>query len=390
MAQQEKFDIVLHGATGFTGRLVAQHLAKVAGDRGITFALSGRSVERLEAVRAALPSEKVIPLIVADAGDSDTIRTMVAQTHAVVATAGPFQLYGEPVVAACSALGVDYLDLSGEVAWMRAMIDRYDAEARASGARILFSSGFDSIPLELGVMFLQAEARQRFGVTVERVLARITALQGGYSGGTLASLTMAAAADDPVVAALLANPFALTPGFSGPTQPGEEDSVTFDDILQQWTAPFMMAPINTRNVHRCNFLQGHPYGTDFRYDERIATGPGEQGRELAERLSEMLTKAARTDAPKSGEGPSEAEREAGFYDILFLGLVDRQGSLAIKVHGDRDPGYGSTSKIIAETAIYLRKFGGDVAGGIWTPGAALGLPLAGWLGDHAGLSFANA
>ena len=388
MPQSAEFDIIVHGATGFTGRLVAEHLARVADERAIKFALSGRNLGKLEAIQKELSLPAKVALIEADSEDRPSMDRLVARTRAVLTTAGPFQLNGESLVAACAETGADYLDLSGEVAWMRSMIDRYEMAARSSGARILFSSGFDSIPSELGILYLQHVARQRFGVPVTRVHGRVTSFKGGFSGGTVAAgaATRAAAEKDPAVNSMLANPFALTPGFTGPLQPGEEDEPTFDEVLQQWTAPFVMASINTRNVHRSNLLQNHAYGKNFRYDERVSVGPADGGRERAEQIM-RATNQEGGNLPEPGEGPSKDEREAGFYDLLFVGITDDGRRVDVTVHGDRDPGYGSTSKIVSETAIFLEQQGASTAGGVWTPGAALGLPLVDWLTEHAGLTF---
>ena len=306
----------------------------------------------------------------------------------MITTVGPYQLYGEPLVAACAKGGTDYLDLCGEPAWMRRMIDAHDASAKASGARILFSpAALDSIPFELGVYFLQGHARKTLGAPAPRVMGRVRNMKGGFSGGTAASLkaTLAAAARDPGVMALLRDPFALTPGFQGPAQP-HGMAAAYDEALDAWCAPFVMAAINTRNVHRSNALQGHAYGTDLVYDEMVATGPGERGQATAKAMASAPSPLGGDGGPKPGEGPSKAERESGAYDLLFVGVGADGRQVRAAVTGDRDPGYGSTSKMIAETAVCLLRTGGEVPGGIWTPGAALGpgadRPLGGncWVG----------
>jgi short subunit dehydrogenase-like uncharacterized protein len=271
---------------------------------------------------------------------------------------------------------------------MRRMIDAHQATAQASGARIVFSCGFDSIPFDLGVLKLQHEMKARFGSPAQRVRGRVRKMKGRFSGGTAASLkaTLAAAKSEPGVYELLRNPFALTPGFEGPAQPpGHKPMV--DEILGVWVAPFVMAAINTRNVHRTNFLLGHPYGRDFIYDEMVVTGPGAKGEAVANAIAADDSLAA-DDGPKPGEGPSRQEREAGFYDLLFIGHTAAGDSLRVGVSGDRDPGYGSTSKMIAEAAICLRTEAADTPGGIWTAGAAMGTRLIDRLEQNAGLRFA--
>ncbi|CAN5338851.1 saccharopine dehydrogenase NADP-binding domain-containing protein [soil metagenome] len=381
-----EFDVIVHGATGFTGRLVAEHFARHHPDA--KWAMSGRSADKLAAVRDEIGAPADTPLIVADADDPASLRAMVARTKAVLTTVGPYQLYGSDLVAACAETGTDYLDLCGEPAWMRQMIDAHERKAQASGARIVFSCGFDSIPFELGVWFVQQEAVRQFGAPVARVKGRVRAMRGTFSGGTAASLkaTMAAAARDPQVLEHLKNPFALTPDFAGPKQP-HGAAVAFDDDLDAWTAPFVMAAINTRNVHRSNWLMDQPYGAEFIYDEMILTGPGEGGEAAALAVAAGNASMGAEGGPKPGEGPSKEEREAGFYDVLFVGIAEDGRQVRASVKGDKDPGYGSTSKMIAETALCL--IGApDVPGGVWTPGAALRGKLVERLEQAAGLKFA--
>ncbi len=387
MSRAYEFDLVVHGATGYTGRLVVEHLVR-SRVPGLSWAMSGRSLEKLAAVRDAAGAPGDTPLLTADAADDASLAALAARTRAVITTAGPFQLYGSGLVAACARAGTDYLDLSGETAWMRAMIDAHERDARRSGARILFSCGFDSIPFELGVLHMQALARAAFGAPAVRAKSRVLALRGSYSGGTLASgrATAEAAARDPAVLALLLDPFSLTPGFRGPPQPSGA-AAEYDADVEAWVAPFVMAPINTRNVHRSNLLQGHAYGEDFTYDEMLVAGPGEAGRAAAEAIAAALQGQGGEDAPEPGEGPSPEERAAGSYDVLVIGKAPDGRQVRVAVHGDMDPGYGSTSKIIAETALCLRERGGKVSGGIWTPGAALGDALVDRLQARAGLTF---
>ena len=300
-------------------------------------------------------------------------------------TVGPYQLYGEPLVAACVAAGADYVDLCGEPAWMRAMIDIYDAAAKASGARIVFSCGFDSIPFDLGVFFLQQEAMRRFGAPCREVKGRVRKMKGKFSGGTAASLkaTMAAAFRDPSLIELLKNPFALTPGFEGAKQPSGSRPMEENGV---WLAPFVMAPINTKNVHRSNMLLGSPWGRDFAYSEMLVTGPGAGG-EAAAKAVAADTSLMGEDAPKPGEGPTREERDTGFYDILFLGQTADGRTLKAAVTGDKDPGYGSTSKMIAEAALCLIRDIPDGQGGVLTPAPAMGAALVSRLEKNAGLTF---
>jgi short subunit dehydrogenase-like uncharacterized protein len=392
MKPSSKFDIVVYGATGFTGQLVAEYLAahysgKNTANGDPKWALAGRSLDKLVSVRDAIGAPADTALIVADAGDPASLKAMVDQTQSVLSTVGPYQLYGSELVAACAATGTDYLDLCGEPVWMRQMIDAHEATAKSSDARIVFSCGFDSLPFELGVFFCQETSKQTLGAPVTRVKGRVRAMKGTFSGGTAASIkaTFAAAARDLSLVALLKNPFVLTPGFEGPKQPPGNKPL-FDQELDGWTAPFVMSTINTRSVHRSNMLMGFPYGKDFVYDEMVLTGAGEKGEANAKRVVAANAEMGGPGSPKPGEGPSKEERETGHYDLLFVGLAPDGRQVRVAVRGDRDPGYGSTSKMIAECAIGLRE-APEVAGGIWTPGAAIGNRLIKRLVDHAGITF---
>ncbi len=376
-----EFDIVVYGASGFTGRLVAEYLHA----RGIKgWAMAGRSLEKLAEVRDAIGLPDSTPLVVADSDDADALATMCARTRLVLTTVGPYQLYGPKLVAACAETGTDYVDLCGEPAWMREMIDAHDAAAKKSGARIVFSCGFDSVPFDLGVWFLEQEAQKKFGSPAPRVKGRVRKMQGGASGGTIASLTatMKAAAKDPRIIGLLKSSFALTPGFDGPSQPSGLVP-EYDRATGTWTAPFVMAPINTKNVHRTNFLLDHAYGADFVYDEMLVTTIGEAGKAMAEAIAKANPFGE--SKLKPGEGPSKEERENGFYDILFIGEYPDGKDIRVAVTGDRDPGYGSTSKMIAETALTLIET--ETPGGVFTPGAIIAAPLLKRLEAHAGLTF---
>ncbi|HEY2710384.1 MAG TPA: saccharopine dehydrogenase NADP-binding domain-containing protein [Caulobacteraceae bacterium] len=382
-----EFDIICYGATGYTGRLVAAHLLKTYGAAGdLSWAMAGRSEAKLAEVRAEIGAPDSLPLIVADAADPPSLKAMVERASVIISTVGPYQLYGSPLVAACAAAGTDYVDLTGESNWIAEMIPANQAAAKASGARIVFSCGFDSIPFDLGVFYVEEAAKARFGGYSRRVRGRVRGLKGGLSGGTLASgmATQAAAARDPGVTAVLANPFALTPGFRGPDQP-DGDKPYEDKVTGAWVGPFMMAGINTKAVHRTNLLLGQPWGAGFQYDEmQVLDGPPGEG---AGGMGGFNFGAG--GLPKPGEGPSREERETGFYDILFVAEAGDGRTVRAAVKGDMDPGYGSTAKMLAESAVCLAR---DVAkdqtpGGCWTSAAAMGPMLIRRLVAKAGLTF---
>jgi short subunit dehydrogenase-like uncharacterized protein len=398
------FDIIIFGATGFTGRLVAEYLNATYGVGGtVRWAMAGRSASKLAEIRDALGIDSALPLLVADANDAEALAKLVKQTHVVLTTVGPYQKYGEPLIRACAAAGTDYVDLCGEPGWMAQMVPQLQDTARASGARIVFSCGFDSIPFDLGVVYAQHEAQQRLGAPLVRVHGRVKVMKGTFSGGTIASMlaTMEAIGREPSLKRTLVDPFALTPGFKGARQPNDHVA-EFDGLAQSWTAPFVMATINTKNVHRSHFLLGHPWGADFIYSERMLTGDGAKGESRAKKMlrqsniQNVLLAFAPTRAllrrfalPKPGEGPNKEQREKGRYEVLFFGETADGRKLTANVTGDRDPGYGSTCKMITEAALCLVQ---DVdrkatSGGVWTPGAAMGMLLVQRLQEKAGLMF---
>ena len=401
---QRTLDLIVFGATGFTGRLVAEYLFTTYGAGGdVKWAMAGRSKAKLKKVRDELGIGAELPLLVADANDGAALKALVAQTRVVITTVGPYQLVGNELVLACAETGTDYVDLCGEPGWMAQKVRQLQPLAAASGARIVFSCGFDSIPFDLGVLFLQNNALKTFGEPLTRVHGRVKLIKGGPSGGTAASLlaTMEAVGRDKSLIKILGNPFALVPGFKGPRQPND-GVAEWDELAQSWTAPFVMAPINTKNVHRTHALLGHPWGTDFIYSERMLTGKGEKGERRAKKterntkLQNILLAIGPTRAlirrfalPKPGEGPSLAQRENGKYELLFIGQTASGQTLSAMVKGDRDPGYGSTCKLITETALCLinETSREQTPGGVWTPGAAMGAALQSRLQARAGLTF---
>ena len=380
------FDIVVFGASGYTGRLVAEYLAAEYAGSDLKWAMAGRSPDKLAAVRAEMDISDAVELLVVDVNDPDSVTQMVDACRVVITTVGPYQLYGDELVKQCAKRGTDYVDLTGEPSWMHETITQYSSAARASGARIVHSCGFDSIPFDLGVYRLQQHAITKIGQPIAAVKGRVRAMNGTFSGGTIASMraTMASAKANPAIIQILTNPFALTEGFSGPEQPAGMVP-QYDEELQSWSAPFIMAPINTKNIHRSNFLLSHQYGEGFRYDEMLLTGDGDQGKTTANYMTKDDSVAKSNLQP--GERPTKEERENGNYDVIFAGET-RGGELMISsVQGDRDPGYGSTSKMLAEAAMCLLVNPDLASGGLWTPAAAMGDALMARLQEHAGLTF---
>jgi len=400
-------DLVAFGATSFVGKILCRYLGEEFGAPGeVKWAAAGRSKAKLEELRSSLGAKAgMLPLIVADAGDEASLRELCASSRVVVSTVGPYALYGEPLVRACAESGTDYCDLSGEVQWIRRMVQRYEATARKSGARVVHCCGFDSIPSDMGVHFLQHQAMKRLGVPCTRVKMRVKVMRGEFSGGTVASLmnVVKEAAADPVLRKELADPYSLCPPETAPKvrQPNVR-SAEFDVDFGAWVAPFVMSGINTRIVHRTNALSKQAYGADFTYDEAMLMGRGLKGRFAATAMtaglsSFMLAAAIRPARavlerfvlPKPGEGPSPEAQRKGFFDLRFLGTTADGRQIRTKVTGDRDPGYGSTGKMLGQAAACLALDVDKAAtpGGFWTPATIFGDRLIQRLTAHSGLTF---
>lgn len=385
MSNLDKYDFVIYGATGFTGKLVVEYaITQYNNNNEISWAIAGRNNEKLEHIQEKYNLPSNIGKIIVDSNDQHSIDEMVSQTKCVLTTVGPYQLYGEKIIKTCISSGTDYVDLCGEPGFMHKIISECSAEAKETGARIVFSCGFDSIPFDLGVLFVQEEVMSKLNKYAPSVRGRVRAMNGEFSGGTAASMkaTMAALKSDPEVINILVNPHALCDGIQGVKQDDDSKPV-YDEKLDTWVAPFFMAPINTKNIHRSNKLMNHIYGENFKYNEMWIQGPGEEGKAAAEFISTMNPLG---DAPQPGDGPSRESIENGNYDVLFCADVDG-ATIKASVSGDMDPGYGSTSKMITESVVCLVKDCEDLAGGIYTPAASMGKKLIKRLESNAGLTF---
>lgn len=387
-----EFDIIVFGATGIVGKLVSQYLSDTYKNNEVKWAMAGRSLEKLIEVKAEIGATESTVLIVADVNDTASLDAMVLRTRTVISTVGPFLKFGEPVVAACAKNGTDYLDCTGEPIFIRKMIDTYSAQAAETGARIMIASAYDSIPSELGVYFLQQTAKLKFNKSISKIKNRVRSISGTFSGGTVDTVRNARglATENPEMMDIMVNPYSLTPLQSGVEQPSTT-TVAYDEDISAWTASYLMGSVNRQNVLRSNALLNYPYGTDFVYEERLVLND-------VSTLEEATTAAALHPwsnwavtlgdaAPKPGEGPGKEERENGFCDYLFIGFTDDGEEVRVSVKADQDPGYGATSKILAETAICMVNNGRTIPGGIWTAGAALGKNLIKRLHGHAGLVF---
>ena len=382
-----EFDVVIFGASGYTGKLVAEYMHDQYGDdQSIKYAIAGRNTEKLLEVKKDLNLNEDITILEVDSTDLDSLDKMTTSAKCILTTVGPYQLYGSKLVESCAKNGTDYVDLTGEPGWMYEMINAHKETAQKSGARLVFSCGFDSIPFDLGVYFVQNAAKEKFGKPAPHVRGRVKAMNGEFSGGTIASLgaTMSTLKEKPELIKVLANPFSLTEGFEGPSQL-DDSKPLLDEKMNMWLAPFVMAPINTKNIHRSNALLDHAYGKDFCYDEMMIAGEGDEGEQIAKAMSSGNPMGG-DNVPQPGEGPSKQSREQGNYDVLFFADLE-EGSIGARVTGDMDPGYGSTSKMIAESALCLVQDCSNLAGGIYTPAPSMGEKLIDRLIKKAGLTF---
>lgn len=412
-ANNQKHDIILYGATSFVGEITAAYLDKHIADetqsKDIKFAIAGRSESKLDKVASKL-SNKKITKIIANATDEKSLRDMVKQTKVIISTVGPYDLYGSDLVKICAQEGVHYCDLAGESHWIKRMIDAHGDTAFKNGACIVNCCGFDSIPSDIGVYLLQKQAIQQFGMPCSEIAMRVKAAKGAMSGGTVASMVnlISKAKDDARLRKSLKNPYQICP--SSLTEDSKTQQQTrqkniqkpvYESAYDKWTAPFIMAAINTKIVHRSNALQGYAYAPDFKYDEAMFTGKGRKGRiksyAVTAGIAALMVGAGFDKSrsllekyilPKPGEGPTQKQQDTGFYNILFYGKTNSGKQTVLKCIGDKDPGYGSTAKMLAQSAIcLLQDLPADQKGGFWTPASLMGDQLVGRLEKYAGVTF---
>lgn len=402
-----EFEVILWGATGFTGQLVAEYMVNTYGVGGdLKWAIAGRSADKLAATASAVAGNAAdkLPQLIANSNDADSITSLVEKTKVICTTVGPYALYGSVLVEACAKYGTHCCDLTGEVPWMRTMIDQHQTAAEASGAKIVFSCGFDCIPADLGVFYLQQSMLAKHDLPAREIKFRVVSNDGGVSGGTVATMMnmMEEVKHDASIVELLADPYALNPlnmprGPDGPDQSGAR----YDTDFKQWTGPFIMAAVDTRVVRCSNALMKYQYGNDFHYNEAILTGDGPEGYVKALLVALVTGLLGVTTAfsptrnllksvlPSPGEGPSRQTRENGSFEIELIAKHpdDAAKDLRARVTGDRDPGYGATSKMLAESAVCLALDDLEVGGGIWTPASAMGEKLINRLQAKAGMTF---
>ena len=408
-SEKRAYAVVLYGATSFVGQITAHYLAdflstnKDESGSEVTWAIAGRNEEKLNELQSELASE--VDIIIANSDDVASLDAMTEQTQVIISTVGPYLKYGEPLIKSCVDNGTDYVDLTGEAIFIKDMMDKYQEAAKQSGARIINSCGFDSIPSDLGVYFTQKQAEAKFDSACDVIHMRVKAAKGGLSGGTIASMAtiFEEVGQNKSRRKQVANPYLLNDDKNAPNvRQSNVSKPEYDSEHKRWLAPFVMASINTRIVHRSNQLLGYEYGRDFRYDEAMWMKDGIKGKLTSYALSagllgfatammitpsrELLSKHV---LPKSGSGPSEEEQENGYFDIRLFGKTANQETIITKVTGDKDPGYGSTSRMLSQAALCLAQDISKeaVGGGFWTPASAMGDKLLARLEEHAGLSF---
>ncbi len=408
MNTETKYDLVIFGASSFIGQILVKALGDaIENELNVRWAIAGRSKEKLSAIQQSLIDTHSLQVdtLIADAQDDEALKNLCASTRVVVSTVGPFAHYGEGLVRACCESGTDYCDITGEAHWILQMISKYQHAAAESGARIIHSCAFDSVPSDLGVFFTQQKAIELLGQPCQDIQMRVIKMKGRFSGGTYASALNVAKdlSENPSLRRALASPYCLCPSEHSFTQrQPRHRHAEYEAQSESWIAPFVMEGINTRIVHRSNALLGKLYGKDFRYDEAIVTGTGRKGRKRASRTSYGLwlfgffatiplfsAAMQRWLLPKPGEGPSHEEQESGYYELIFRGKAPGRGNIQCRLKGEKDPGYGASAMIVAQVALCLafdiKK--AQPSGGFWTPASILGETLIPRLSDHASLNF---
>lgn len=396
--------LILYGATSFVGQITARYLDQFLADSDISWAIAGRDNDKLRDIQKSLTLSSP-EIVIANSNDAESLDAMTAQCDVIISTVGPYMNYGEALVKSCAQQGTDYVDLCGEALFIRDMIDKYQTTAQQTGARIINACGFDSIPSDLGVYFTQQQAMQQFASPCQHIQMRVKAAKGGLSGGTIASMgtLFAEVGQDKTRRRQLANPYVLNDDDQRPdTRQDPMNLPEYDDKHQRWQAPFIMAAINTRIVQRSNQLLNYQYGRDFKYDEAMWLPANLKGRLMSYGITAGMAGFALAMSfapsrnllgdyvlPKPGTGPTPEQQENGYFDLRFFGSTTDGQTLATKVTGDKDPGYGSTAQMLSQAALCLTQdmAKDKLAGGFWTPASAMGEALLERLQAHAGLKF---
>ena len=396
----KQFDIVIWGASSFTGKLVTEYIFNKYGSTKIKWAIAGRNLDKLEKVRSQVAYED-IPIFIADSFDEDSLSKFVKKTKVVCSTVGPYSLYGTKLVKVCLENNTNYCDITGEAHWIRTLIDNFHEEAKSKKIKIVNSCGFDSIPSDMGVYFIQNEIKKVYKNYAKSIKMRVAGIRGGISGGTYGSINnlLKEAYADRNVFKVLNNPYGLNPKDKMEGMDKKDlRKIIFDKESNSWIYPFIMAGINTKIVRRSNALSNFKYGKDFRYEEATMSGKGISGFWKAVLAvfplvmvglnpNSFLKKIVNSFMPKPGEGPGLEKRKNGFYNLRFYVTIDDKNKAFAKVIGDSDPGYDSTSKMLAESALCLAFDRLPENYGVVTPSFSMGDKLLDRLNHNAGLKF---
>ena len=396
----KQFDIIIWGASSFTGKLVTEYLFNKFGSSKIKWAIAGRDLGKLKKVRSQV-ADKNIPIFIADSFDEESLLKFIKKTKVICSTVGPYSLYGTKLVKLCVENNTNYCDITGEAHWIRTLIDNFHKEAKSKKIKIVNSCGFDSIPSDMGVFFIQNELKKVYKTYAKSIKMRVAGIRGGISGGTYSSINnlLKEAYADKSVFKVLNNPYGLNPKDKMEGLDKKDlRKIIFDKESNSWIYPFIMAGINTKIVRRSNALLNFQYGKDFRYDEAMMAGNGISGfgkailavfplAMVGLNPNSFLKKIINSFMPKPGEGPGVEKRKNGFYNLRFYITIDEKRKAFAKVIGDSDPGYGSTSKMLAESSLCLAFDNLPKNYGILTPSSAMGEKLLDRLIKNAGLSF---
>ncbi len=396
----KNFDVIIWGATSFTGKLVCEYIFSNYKTNEIKWAMAGRDKKKLEDVRSEI-ADTSVPILLADSFDENTLSDLVKQTKVMCSTVGPFSVYGTLLVDLCVRFKTNYCDITGEAHWIRTLIDKFHGEAKSKKIKIVNSCGFDSIPSDMGVYFIQNKIKKVYKNYAKSIKMRVAGIRGGISGGTYSSINnlLSEAYNDKTIFKVLNNPYGLNPNDKMEGLDKKDlRKIIFDKESNSWIYPFIMAGINTKIVRRSNALSNFQYGKDFRYEEAMMAGKGISGfwksilavfplAMIGLSPNSFLKKIVNSYMPKPGEGPGIEKRKNGFYNLRFYITIDEKRKAFAKVIGDSDPGYGSTSKMLAESAICLAFDNLSKNYGVITPSSGMGDKLLNRLKENAGLSF---
>ena len=396
----KQFDIIIWGATSFTGKLVVEYIFKKFASTKIKWAIAGRNKEKLENVRSKV-ADKNIPIFIADSFDEKSLSVIVKKSKVICSTVGPYSLYGSLLVELCVKHSTNYCDITGEAHWIRTIIDKFHKDAKKKKIKIVNSCGFDSIPSDMGVYFIQNQIKKAYKSYAKSIKMRVAGIRGGISGGTYGSMNnlLKEAYADKSVFKVLNNPYGLNPRDKMEGLDKKDlRKIIFDNESKSWIYPFIMAGINTKIVRRSNALSNFQYGKEFTYEEATMAGKGISGfwkailalfplAMIGINPNSFLKKIVNSFMPKPGEGPGIEKRKNGFYNLRFYITIDKKRKAFAKVIGDSDPGYGSTSNMLAESALSLAFDNLPGNYGVITPSFAMGDKLLNRLKENAGLSF---